>query len=64
MTLAAGVEGRARLSLGTDAGPDISGATVGVRVPRYVGADVVRYDDFPADGDFHGIDALTGRNPT
>jgi 2-polyprenyl-3-methyl-5-hydroxy-6-metoxy-1,4-benzoquinol methylase len=28
---------------------------------RYIGADVVRYDGFPEDGQFHGVDLDTGR---
>jgi 2-polyprenyl-3-methyl-5-hydroxy-6-metoxy-1,4-benzoquinol methylase len=36
---------------------------VGGRFARYVGADVVRYDEFPAEGEFHTIDAATGRIP-
>lgn len=31
---------------------------------RYVGADVVRYDEFPSAGEFHRIDLDTGRLPT
>lgn len=31
------------------------------RFARYVGADVVRYDGFPADAEFHHIDLDTGR---
>lgn len=34
---------------------------VGSRFARYIGADVVRYDGFPADGEFHSIDPGTGR---
>jgi SAM-dependent methyltransferase len=86
MTLAADVEARARLSLGTSAEPiyrtvagllserQVSGVlvdvgcgtgnlrrAVGPRFARYIGADVVRYDGFPADGEFHSIDTVTGR---
>ena len=31
------------------------------RFVRYVGADVVRYEGFPADGEFHPVDTATGR---
>ena len=34
---------------------------LGGRFVRYVGADVVRYDGFPADGEFHAVDTATGR---
>ena len=34
---------------------------LGGRFVRYVGADVVRYDGFPADGEFHVVDTATGR---
>ena len=34
---------------------------LGPRFARYVGADVVRYDGFPGDGEFHPIDIATGR---
>ena len=34
---------------------------VGPRFARYVGADVVRYEGFPADGEFHSIDTASGR---
>lgn len=34
---------------------------VGDRFDRYLGADVVRYDGFPEDGEFHPIDPITGR---
>ncbi len=34
---------------------------LGGRFVRYVGADVVRYDGFPADGEFHPVDTGTGR---
>jgi 2-polyprenyl-3-methyl-5-hydroxy-6-metoxy-1,4-benzoquinol methylase len=85
MTLATDVEARARLSLGTSAGPiyrtvavllaerraagvlvDVGCGTgnlrreVGNRFSRYIGADVVRYDGFPEDGEFHAIDTTTG----
>ena len=33
------------------------------RFTRYLGADVVRYDDFPADGEFFRIETDTGRVP-
>jgi SAM-dependent methyltransferase len=86
MTLATDVEARARLSLGTSAGPiyrtvatllaergtkgvlvDVGCGTgnlrraVGNRFARYVGADVIRYDDFPTGEEFCGIDTATGR---
>ena len=86
MTLATDVEARARLSLGTSAGPiyrtvaallaerraggvliDVGCGTgnlrraVGNRFSRYIGADVVRYEGFPDDGEFHTIDTNTGR---
>lgn len=86
MTLATDVEARARLSLGTSAGPiyrtvaallaerhvggvlvDVGCGTgnlrraLGNRFVRYAGADVVRYEGFPTDGDFHTIDTATGR---
>ena len=85
MTLATDVEARARLSLGTSAGPiyrtvaellaerraggvlvDVGCGTgnlrrvAGDRFTRYIGADVVRYDGFPADGEFRTIDTNTG----
>ena len=34
---------------------------LGLRFARYVGADVVRYDGFPGDGEFYPIDIATGR---
>ena len=34
---------------------------VGGRFTRYVGADVVRYEGFPADSEFRPIDTATGR---
>jgi SAM-dependent methyltransferase len=36
---------------------------VGARFVRYLGADVVRYEDFPAEGEFFRIDTRTGRVP-
>ncbi len=39
------------------------GRAVGARFVRYLGADVVRYEDFPADGEFFRIDTNTGRVP-
>ncbi len=33
------------------------------RFGRYCGADVVRYEGFPADGEFHRVDLDTGRVP-
>lgn len=35
----------------------------GARFSRYLGADVVRYEDFPADGEFFRIDTTTGHVP-
>ena len=35
--------------------------TLGPGFARYVGADVVRYDGFPSDCEFHLIDIATGR---
>ena len=37
------------------------GRAVGGRFTRYVGADVVRYEGFPADSEFRFIDTATGR---
>ena len=37
------------------------GRALGGQFVRYVGADVVRYDGFPADGEFHVVDTTTGR---
>lgn len=34
---------------------------VGRRFDRYIGADVVRYEGFPPAGEFHSIDAASGR---
>lgn len=86
--VAADVEARARLSLGTSGdaiyrtvaamlaereaggvlldvgrGTGNLGRAVGARFARYLGADVVRYEDFPADGEFFRIDPDTGRVP-
>jgi 2-polyprenyl-3-methyl-5-hydroxy-6-metoxy-1,4-benzoquinol methylase len=36
---------------------------VGARFSRYLGADVVRYEGFPADGEFFPIEIATGRVP-
>jgi 2-polyprenyl-3-methyl-5-hydroxy-6-metoxy-1,4-benzoquinol methylase len=36
---------------------------LGDRFSRYVGVDAVRYDDFPADADFHRLDLDTGTVP-
>lgn len=36
---------------------------LGPRFSRYVGTDVVRYEGFPRDGEFHPIDIATGRVP-
>lgn len=33
------------------------------RFARYIGVDVVCYEGFPADGDFHAVDLDTGRVP-
>jgi len=37
------------------------GRALGGQFVRYMGADVVRYDGFPADGEFHVVDTTTGR---
>jgi 2-polyprenyl-3-methyl-5-hydroxy-6-metoxy-1,4-benzoquinol methylase len=38
-------------------------ARLGSAFGRYVGADILRYDDFPADAEFHRIDLDSGRAP-
>jgi 2-polyprenyl-3-methyl-5-hydroxy-6-metoxy-1,4-benzoquinol methylase len=33
------------------------------RFARFAGADVLKYDGFPAEGEFHAVDLETGRVP-